>query len=120
MLKACKVCGKEFNGNYQTEICPDKHYKECIICGKKFDSPRRRRSYNAYLNEDVCSKHCGIIKANKSKKMFICKECGKEFESHIHGCPGEIRICDNCKKIKEEKSKYVKKFGSTYNKKRNF
>lgn len=109
MEKFCKICGKKFYGNYQTELCENHLFvkEKCLNCGKEFDSKIIRRTLRAYNERNkFCCKKCAIIVGNKNKyKKYYCEKCGKEFEAYdsiknilCKDCRFEKRICEYCKK----------------------
>ena len=73
-LYKCKICGKMFERVGNGVYCPGPHYRPCPVCGKpvEFHSPADPVK--------CCSPECVKILSDRSRKIKICKECGKDFK----------------------------------------
>lgn len=96
VIASCPNCGKEFKttvnkrGLRQTYCCAAcynehknigiKKYTKCIVCGKEFELIHG-------MGTMVCSKECLSKLRSKilsrDKHIYVCKNCGKEFESRF-------------------------------------
>lgn len=72
----CVICGSEIidmanASKYCSDECREKaHIKICQECGKEY--------LPSYTEQKYCSSECSA-NAQKDKKLYVCKQCGKEF-----------------------------------------
>lgn len=84
----CRICGKLFERVGNAVYCAGPHYRPCPVCGKPVAYIRPSDPYTC------CSKECTdklADQSKKSKKVKVCRECGKEF----HPRQSTQVYCDN-------------------------
>ena len=114
VIKNCETCGKEFE-TFPSNIkrgwgrfcslecrtaCETKRVtKECEMCGKKFEVKRYIATATRFCSIECVSKwretQTGESNGNwkGGKTHFICKNCGKEFESYDCARVHELTFC---------------------------
>lgn len=101
----CQHCGKEFieshypgrNPKFCNRKCFIEHNqikKKCLNCNKEFTVQKSQN--NRKFCSQTCSNRYNQPKNPDKKSVFICKECGKRFETWVYRNPNFCsRKCTN-------------------------
>jgi endogenous inhibitor of DNA gyrase (YacG/DUF329 family) len=88
--KSKKFCSQKCKNQYHSRISPEKIiYREisptCPNCGRRFEKPKGKGGYQRFCCGDCRKKywkdHWHIARHGVVSR-FVCKNCGKEFESY--------------------------------------
>ena len=83
----CVICGEEFTPKpYNRKVCYNDHHHKCPVCGKDVISNDPKRQNCA------CSRKCGQIMGNESRKQSNLEKYGVENVSQLDNV--KIRISD--------------------------
>ena len=112
----CIICGKEFVPKpYNRKVCYEDHHHKCPVCGKDIicNDPKRQNC--------ACSRKCGQILGNESRKQSNLQKYGVENVSQLDSIkkvisdkqkelhpkqPKRYKICEVCGKEFELKWPY--------------
>lgn len=99
MLRKCLLCGKEFEGNYQTFVCSEPHLKQCVCCGEFYNATEHcrkgKKCLRIFNDRKYCEKCFHFTGYNLLEKDYTnagrpsrktayeqeCAWCGKHFFS---------------------------------------
>lgn len=106
--KICRFCGKEFIAHSpKAEVCKDVHTSVCRVCGKEFVISPKSTAVNL-----TCSRKCGQVLANESRKQTSLKRYGVDspmkvevFKQKLKDSFIENHGVDNPSKLEEVKKK---------------